>query len=143
MLNLAMVNSYILYIEWFKEKFPEKRKPRQFDYRVAVIKQLLASTDIEQPHQHATVSHEHTRLHGRHFLHKMPTPEGKKKQLSRSCVVCVPAQHMRNEQIGATKIARKESIHECRQCTVTLCAEPCFELYHCHKDYITKYMELM
>ena len=93
LLNLAMVNAYILYVEYLKQKHPNKKKPTQDDFRVAVIKQLIkpcAGDNVDDTPRHINViPTENKRLTGRHFLQKIPTPLGK-KQSSCTCVVCAP-----------------------------------------------------
>ena len=133
-----MVNSFILYSEWFKQKFPDKRNPRQNEFRLSVIKQLLlsATAPIPQSRYTGTIVTEFGRRNVKHFAKKIDTPDGK-KQISRSCVVCVPAQRKKNKHMGVkSKRAGKESIYECRQCMVVLCIDNCFEIFHTHKDYV-------
>ena len=49
-----------------------------------------------------------SRLTGKHFIQKIPVPEGKKK-VQRSCVVCVPANQKLNK---AEKIDKKRAGRE-------------------------------
>ena len=38
------------------------------------------------------------------------------------------------------KRAGRESSYECRQCSVTLCVDPCFEIYHTASDFTKAYI---
>ena len=83
-----------------------------------------------------------SRLVGRHFPHKIK-PTGAKQNLSRACVVCNPAERKmaREDGRGAKrKRAGRESSYECRQCSVTLCVDPCFEIYHTASDFTKAYI---
>ena len=81
LLNLAMVNSFILYSEWFKEKFPHKQKPRDNEFRLSVTKQLLSSTTAPIPQSRCTgtVMIDYVRMNGQHFSKRIDTPNGKKQ----------------------------------------------------------------
>ena len=88
LLNIAMVNSYCMYKEWFAVRYPTKHAKKQTDFRVAVIKQLLATCNQERTHHHVSRNvADVTRLSGRHFIHKIPT-DGKKKGSKSVCCLC-------------------------------------------------------
>ena len=73
LLNLAMVNGYILYSEWFKQKFPDKRNPWQNEFRLSILKQLLSSmtAPIPQSRYIGTIVTEFGRVNGKHFAKRI------------------------------------------------------------------------
>ena len=82
LLNISIVNAYILYQEW-----DESRKCTQTEFRIEVVKKILAITpEVNQRY----VCIENTEL-GRHFIHKIC----QEKKLMRSCKVCVAAERAR------------------------------------------------
>ena len=70
MLNLAMVNAYFLYSEWCASKNTDALT--QTNFRVNVIKQLVASTEKKQNYNVPGTVIEFTRLIGKHFIEKIP-----------------------------------------------------------------------
>ena len=79
------------------------------------------------------------RLQGQHFPQKI-VATGKKKNITRSCVVCSVAERQLLEVVGQKrKRPGRESSYQCDKCAVALCVDPCFKLYHTCKDYITAY----
>lgn len=79
------------------------------------------------------------RLTGRHFPQKIAQIGRKAK--SRMCMVCGPAER---ELLSAIDQKRKRPGHgsgyQCGQCNVTLCATPCFTMYHTNRStYILEY----
>ena len=134
-----MVNAFCLYKEWYIIRHPTKHSPRHSDFRLSVIKQLLSSTIDTKTHVGPDVT-EYTRFTCRHFIQKIPVPEGKKK-VHRSCVVCVPANRKINKRSNIDKkCCSKQTCYQCKPCQVAMCAEACFEYYRTQKDYITKYI---
>ena len=139
LLNVAMVNAYVLHCEWSKKKF--FKCLLQTEYCMAVMKQMTG-VDVTAPgsSRRPPVSLEYQRLSGQHFPHKTIV-ESQKNRISRSCKVCIPPKHEIDRSSNAPKKSKQhehESSYECAQCMVTLCIDPCFRFYHQHKDYITK-----
>ncbi len=121
LLDLAIVNSYILY----KLSEQDKKHKTHIQYRIELAKHLLLEAGISS---HTIESDQNVplpcnRLTGRHFHSKIPLRENG-KQSQRECVVC-------SYKNGNT---RKTSIYACANCNVALCVVPCFELYHTRKD---------
>ena len=62
-----------------------------------------------------------------------------KNRVSRSCKVCVSAEHSMDTQAGGKhKSLGQDTSYKFAQCTVLLCAASCFSLYHQYKDYENK-----
>lgn len=81
------------------------------DFRLCVVKTLLNVNGLQTTsHENAT----HLRLNGRHF----PSEITNTKYQYRRCVLCY-----------MSKVVRK-SKYERKKCMVTLCIDPCFEIYH-------------
>ena len=98
MFNLAMVNAFVLYSEWFRVIYPDKPKPAQGDYRLSIIKKLLDKSEYAAARFRSPSLPDIARLTGRHFAECIPST---KKQLRRKCIVCVP---------GETLIAKRHNI---------------------------------
>ena len=84
-------------------------------------------------------------LNGRHFPAKIATEhaECKKQNPTRLCVVCNPAERQILQAIGQKRRRPgKETRYMCKQCNVSLCIEPCFELYHTKQEYILGYKRI-
>ena len=47
LINISMVNAFILYKEWFTVRYPEC-KPQPASFHLAVIQQLLAGTSFSK-----------------------------------------------------------------------------------------------
>lgn len=67
------------------------------------------------------------RLIGRHFPRYIP-PTGSKQKPTRCCAVCC------SKKLDGKKI-RKETRFHCEDCSVALCAIPCFEVYHTQANF--------
>jgi len=149
LLNLAMVNAYILYCEWLSsvKQYSSAKLKRysQTEFRSQVIKQMIAKcgNDLSPPCQHKRTpvyNLKLQRLSGRHFIQKIVV-EGKSR-IMRSCKVCVHAERLEDKAKGNPKRKRPghETSYECRECGVSLCVDPCFYIYHNYKDYCAKYL---
>ena len=137
LLNLAIVNAYIMHSEWLVQK--GKKKLSQTEFRMQVIKQMIesAAPALTAPKIQTRPSSsglQLQRLAGRHFPRKI---EGEAKtRISRSCKVCVPAERSMDVVLGRKrKRPGHESSYECAQCEVALCVAPCFSIFHTQKDY--------
>ena len=121
LLDLAIVNSYILY----KLSKQDKKHLTHSQFRIDLAKYLLLTTSVDEetglPAQPQTTPGD--RLCGRHFPGKLPQRESG-KQSQRECVVC-------SQQKGN---GRKTTTYACKSCNVALCIVPCFELYHTHAN---------
>ena len=121
-INLCMINAYILYNEHNKNK--NKGKSTQQDFRLGIIKQLLGETVGKRNTQYyvAPNNDEASRLTGRQFPAKWVSEDGKSKP--RACKVCVPAE--RKLQEGKPKKQR----YGCENCinvnNVMLACAPSF-----------------
>ena len=121
LLDLAIVNSYILY----KLSTQQKKHMTHSQFRIDIAKNLLLTAGVDEetglPDEPQPAPGD--RLHSRHFPSKIPQRENG-KQSQRQCVVC--SQHKGN--------GRKTTTYACRNCNVALCVVPCFELYHTHAN---------
>ncbi|XP_061188017.1 piggyBac transposable element-derived protein 4-like [Saccostrea echinata] len=141
-ISLATLNAYLCY------KFVTPRKPMLHRvFRKQLVTELLQSVSracvpgmctkpVGRP---STAAEPIMRLQGQHFPIKI-VGTGKKRNISRACVVCSVAERQRLEAIGEKrKRTGKESSYQCDKCLTALCVEPCFKLFHTHKDYIAAY----
>ena len=142
LLNLAMVNAYILYKEWLAtNNVPRKKNLTHNDFRVQAIKQLLATvTNTVTNTMHTTIdTTEFSRLSGRHFITRIGNDE-RGRPISRICKVCSKGDKVLHDRSGAPPKKGgkygKQTIYRCKQCKVELCVDGCFELYHTQKDYV-------
>ena len=133
LLDLAIVNSYILYK---LSSDPSKQLSHQ-QFKIQLAMELLNRTGIEindAENSHQSCGHSLpsvARLTERHFPIKVDHRQcGITKQLE--CVVC-------SFKKGR---GRKTSTHKCKQCDVSLCIVPCFELYHTYVD-PKRYLEVI
>ena len=118
LLDLAIVNSYILY----KLSNQEKRHKTHADFRIDLATSLLLESGYQMLEDVDQSPTPNDRLHGRHFPSKVPTrPNGKQSQ--RECAVCSFKKGNK----------RKTTTYLCKDCCVPLCITPCFELYHTHR----------
>ena len=117
LLDLAIVNAYILYRQSQQDKYLTHEQ-----FRLKLAKQLLLTSGIDTTmnpgsslSQRRTSLPPQARLTERHFPSKLP------KQLD--CCVC-----------SDRKKKRKCTSYCCEKCDVALCVVPCFELYHTKVD---------
>ena len=150
LLNLAMVNSFILYREWLLScdaTKAELRKVTQTEFRTQVIKQIIAKSGDKItppciPKRTSEPGLEIQKLTGKHFIQKIIV-DSQKTCISRSCKVCVPTEPEEDKQHSVEcKYPGHETSYEYRDCGVTLCVDPCFYIYHNYKDYMGKYTEM-
>ena len=84
-----------------------------------------------------------TRLIGQHFPEEIKG--ARNKSLYRSWCVCGPAHRKLECPADAEREVKKKSYGhssniQCDVCGVTLCASPCFKLYHIYQHPITQYI---
>ena len=109
------------------------------------MKELVSSSGISTsltPRGHPRRSAEGlARLQaGKHFPEKIHGT-GKKSNITRSCVVCFPAQKKILARTGEKKKRPgRESSFQCSVCKVALCIQDCFQLYHSVQDYVAAYV---
>jgi len=153
-LNVALLNAYVLYKELSKDKTLKTNR----EFRKEIVQHIITFADRDKvaslgrrPRgRRCTTDDSIVRLHGRHFPSKIE-PVGRKKNLSRTCVVCSKARRelLRRGAAAANQPARKkkrvgrESCFECLDCNVALCVEPCFRLYHTSQDFCKAYISMI
>ena len=134
--SLATLNSYILYKETTEERTPMLQRI----FRRKLISQLIEISEINRKVPGRPSSMQLTRLSDRHFPKKMLSNG---RSISRQCIVCNPAERDILSALGEKrKRPGRESSYKCGQCDVTLCVDPCFELYHTKQEYILAYKRL-
>ncbi|XP_046998417.1 piggyBac transposable element-derived protein 4-like [Schistocerca americana] len=114
LLDIVCYNAYILYKMHGGEQ-------SRMSFLISLGEQLT----ISSPHQETSVGRpprtpKATRLTARHFPDLLPPTT--KKRPTRRCVVCT------------RKCLRKETSYWCAECEVSLCAAPCFKLFHTEND---------
>ena len=138
LLNLATVNSFILYRKWLLScdaTKAELKKVTQTEFCTEVIKQMIAKSGDKItppciPKCTSAPGLEIQRLTGRHFIQKIIV-DGQKTCISRSCKVCVLVACKEDKRNAIEcKCPGHERGYECRDCGVTLCVDPCFYIYH-------------
>ena len=117
LLDLAIVNSYILY----KLSNQEKRHKTHADFRIDLATSLLLESGYQMLEDVDQSPTPNDRLHGRHFPSKVPT-----RQMENSLKGNVLYAVSRKE-------TKKTTTYLCKDCCVPLCITPCFELYHTHR----------
>ena len=139
LINLCMVNAYVMYREWMKANSNEKILS-QYEYRTEVVAQIIeyASVDVEQKRRKGCpLQNVPTRLlpSGTHRLQKVEAYASGKYPLL-ACAVCRPAARALAVKQGREpgRRPRRESRFKCTECDVSLCKVPCFELYHKYSD---------
>ena len=124
--------SYIVSISDRNDTYEQKCKLSQHNFRINVIKQLLATVADNKIVTETTIMQtEFSRLTGRHFVEKIPTELGK-KLISRECKVCNPGE--KKMHVGPPKKKYGCERFRCKQCHIVLCAGMCFGLFHTQKD---------
>ena len=116
-------------------------------FRRELVKELVCSSGISPsstPRGYPRRSVEClTRLQaGSHFPEKIEGT-GRKTNITRSCIVCFPAQKMILARVGEKrKRPGRESTcsFQCSVCKVALCIQECFQLYHTVQDYVAAYV---
>ena len=141
-LSLTVSNACILYNSL--QARPKRSHVLRRQLVGELVKKGADAICVEQTRGRPRAAGNVARLVGRHFPRKIK-PTGTKKNISRACVVCNPAERKLACQDGRgvkRKRAGRESSYECRRCTVTLCVDPCFELYHTASDFVQAYIRL-
>jgi hypothetical protein len=123
-LSLTVLNAYLCY----KSVTAKPMTHRAF--RKELVAGLLSSVDKENvPEMKArrvgrpsTAAEPIMRLQGQHFPMKI-VPVGKRKNITRACVVCSVAERQRLESIGGKKTCREFS-YQCDSCKTALCVDP-------------------
>ena len=115
MLNLAMVNAYILYSEWCASRNIDALS--QTNFRVNIIKQLVTSTEKKQNYNVPGNVTEFTRLNWKHFIEKIPC-DINKKQLTHACKVCNEGERRLDKSHArvARKRSGRDSSFQCKTC---------------------------
>ena len=137
--SLSILNSFIMY----KERTWSPVLQRVF--RRELVKELVCSSGISPsstPRGRPRRSVEClTRLQaGSHFPEKIQGT-GKKTNITRSCVVCFPAQKRILARVEEKrKRPGRESSFQCSVCKVALCNQECFQRYHTVQDYVPAYV---
>ena len=112
-IELSLYNAYIVW------KNLNNSTATQLDFRRELINEIITIHLSGQPLDFGRGVADNTnplRLKGRHFIRKKA--RGKRGR----CVRC--------NKMGV----RHEVMYECRTCDVSLCIEPCFQIYHTKKD---------
>ncbi len=134
LLNLVMVNAYVLYRDWQKSMGKDVKNLRQVTFRQNIIKAIIAEKLNKTVCVRNSVAH--LRLVESHYPNKLFS-DSTLKNIQRHCVVCNPAE----KRLGATsRRPGKTTTFHCPKCNVALCAVPCFELYHTYSDYEREYI---
>ena len=119
-------------------------------HRRQCVKELLASVeqtaaDRSMPGRKSAATGNCRRLKSRHFPSHIKPAEGqKRKNPTRRCVVCMPAERELRAEAGLPSVSRpgRESAYECHKCDKGVCVDPCFRLYHTHKEFVLAYKRL-
>ena len=113
MLNICMVNGFILWIEHLKKK-GEAYKNTQTDFRVSVINKLVNNSfetmkdSLNDSWNNSFVGEFERLADNKHFLKKIPVPENSKKgRVFRTCKVC---------SLAEREFSRIRSLPKCK-CT--------------------------
>lgn len=141
--SLAVLNAYLCYKSVTTDSTPMLHRV----FRKKLVSSLVSSVDkadipgmsprsVGRP---STAAEPIMRLQGQHFPMKI-VAAGRKKNISRACVVCSPAERELLERAGEKrKRPGRESSYQCDNCKTALCVDPCFRLYHTYKDYNAAY----
>ena len=122
-LDFTVYNAFIVY-----KKLNPGKKTTHLQFRQEIINQIITffvcrSQSNNRGRGFAFTPHLNPlRLKGKHFLKPIPTMPGKTVK-RRKCIRCTA--------MGK----RKDTSYECRKCNVSLCLDPCFEIYHTKRHY--------
>lgn len=139
-INVSIVNSYIIYKECCKAATPMLQR----NFRRKLVEQLIqTSGENSAAHVGRPAPRILERLTGRHFLDRL---EEGGKSLHRQCIVCGPAERemlppMRSGEKRPSRCGHMTS-YKCKQCNVPLCITPCFEIYHTKQEHILAYKRM-
>lgn len=114
---MCLVNACILYNQ-------VKRKKISLSQFIKDLCQDLPVSEGETLQTSASGSQLSRLENGKHFLERIPRPEGKKK-LQRMCKIC---SDKGRKHTG--KAVRKDTSYQCSACKIPMCREPCFKIYH-------------
>lgn len=117
---MSLVNACILYNKVKKTTIPLT----QF------MKVLCQELPVCEEFRPSTSGNRFSRLEsGKHFLEKIPRPEGKKR-IQLRCKIC---SEKGRKHTG--KGLRKDTSYQCSECKIAMCKDPCFKVYHTKKNY--------
>ena len=123
LLDMAVVNSYIVYAE----KNPDKRRRLTHEQYIVQLATDLLSVAGNTPRtalgRHRQSSQPAARLTEQHFLATLGHNQAG-RPIQEDCSVC-------SKRKGRE---RKTSTCMCRECNLPMCVVPCFELHHTRKD---------
>lgn len=126
MLNMLILNAYIL-----NNKFGQKKLTHS-DYCEYIAGYLVQGNGDSidcLPIDNFLVC---DRLFGRHWPIKIPK-NLKGIVVPLNCKVCFVGD--REHKASGRPKNRKSTSYKCEQCNLAMCIDPCFRIYHCHKDY--------
>ena len=80
----------------------------------------------------------------RHFIAPIPGQEGgRRMHPSRACFICnVSREALSDAGLGDSYKTKKSTSYWCSICKCALCIDPCFRLYHTHKDYTSEILKI-
>ena len=116
-LDVSIYNSFLVWREL------NDSKDTHLNFRLKIITEIISwhSYTKGKNNRHGPQTHKQPlRLVERHFIRQM-SQESKKQK--RKCVRC--------QAIG---IKKRETTYQCKECEVTLCVTPCFDINHTKKD---------
>ena len=133
-----------MYAEWCQVNGRKAMTQRKF--RREYAKELAASTGCfpaskTRPGRQPRAAASLTRVvESEHFLEKF-VGEGAKKDPTRMCAVCNPAERQIRESNRLPKKHRpgRETRFFCMACNVALCVTPCCRFYHRNIDFVGAY----
>jgi hypothetical protein len=124
MLDLTVLNAYTMYKLGTGKNIPIA------DFQSTLIQEILEKNCKERRKSGGGRNSENLplRLVHRHFPSAMESKSLQKRAPSRQCTVC-----SKNKK-------RRESRYVCKDCNVSLCITPCFEVFHTPTQLLTMYM---
>ena len=141
LVNLAIVNAFILYKEHCKSF---RQKPKlQREFCVGYAKALVEDAGhlpitVRRPGRQPEMARLLRRLTP-HVPKKIESATGAKRR-ARLCAACNAAE--RQMQDPGECLYRKESTIECKACHKALCIVPCFGLFHEYTDAVSAYKRM-
>ena len=158
-LNVAVVNAFVLYKEYTKNTHMTHRQFRVklIEGMLDVPQQDLVSTPNPARVRRVTANSRVQNPLDHHFNMKLPTSASSGRQISRRCRVCTEAERKRwkamtqeerdaiiQKEKNKNKKQRKfghETSFQCNKCEVSLCTWPCFYIYHTEANYVRVYLQ--
>ena len=98
------------------------------DFRKKLVDEIISfhSFGTQAPQTGPLYQHDNPLwLSGRHFIRRITTHKGEKRNTRRDCVKCK----------ALNPPLRVLTMYHCPSCKVPLCVDECFELYHTKRDY--------